>query len=49
MIKPEFYVATYMFIENEKWEYLFMQRVNIGFKYDLIKYQLIIWSKKNQW
>ena len=32
MAKPEFYAAGYMFIENDKWEYLFMKRANTGFR-----------------
>jgi len=32
MAKAEFYSAAYMLIENEKWEYLFMQRANTGFR-----------------
>jgi len=39
MAKPEFYAAGYMFIENDKWEYLFMRRANTGFRDGLIKFQ----------
>ena len=32
MAKSEFYAASYMIIENEYWEVLFMRRANTGFR-----------------